>query len=185
MEREMMEFLDGIKAIGMILVVMAFIAMVEAVIPLHRRNSWSKSHIVPNLAVTLVTFGTNLFLNAPILIGLLWLEANGYGLFNLFAMNPVVEIIASVLVLDLAWYATHVTMHKVPSLWPYHVVHHSDPFVDMTTTARQHPGESLLRYVFLAGFGFTCGVSPAGFAAYKIWQVLSGMLGSRNGLKLP
>ena len=41
-----------------------------------------------------------------------------------------------------------VAMHKLPALWRFHRVHHSDPLVDVTTTIRQHPGESLIRYAF-------------------------------------
>jgi sterol desaturase/sphingolipid hydroxylase (fatty acid hydroxylase superfamily) len=120
----------------------------------------------------------------PILLGLVWLNAHGYGLFALLAMPAAVEIVAAVLVLDLAWYATHVTMHRLAVLWPWHLIHHSDPFVDVTTTARQHPGESLLRYIFLAAFAFACGVSPEGFAAYKLAQVAFGMFEHAN-IRLP
>lgn len=179
-----MEFQAGISTIGMILIAMAVLALVEIVIPLRDRTTWSKRHILPNLAVTLLTFATNLLLNIPILLGLLWLEAKDYGLFNMFAINPAIQIVATVLVLDLAWYVTHVAMHKVPRFWQYHVVHHSDPFVDVTSTARQHPVESVVRYLFLAAFGFACGVSPAGFAAYKVWQILSGLMEHSN-IRLP
>ena len=50
----------------------------------------------------------------------------------------------SVLALDLAVYAQHVAMHKVPWLWRLHRVHHADVDVDVTTGVRFHPIEFLL-----------------------------------------
>lgn len=179
-----MEFEAGIKTIGTILAVMAIVALVEAIVPLRERTEWSRRHILPNLAITLLTFATNLMLNVPILIGLVWLERQGYGLLNTVDIDPAAELIVAILVLDLAWYATHVSMHRAACLWRFHVIHHSDPFVDVTTTARQHPGESLFRYIVLAAFGFGFGVSPAGFASYKVWQALSGMFEHSN-IRLP
>ncbi len=42
------------------------------------------------------------------------------------ACRAAVAWVVSVLVLDLAVYAQHVAMHKVPWLWPLHRVHHAD-----------------------------------------------------------
>jgi sterol desaturase/sphingolipid hydroxylase (fatty acid hydroxylase superfamily) len=184
LEHMSMEFVANIKPIGMILVVMALIALVETAIPLRQRTEWSRRHLLPNLAITLLTFATNLILNVPLLLGLVWLQGQGYGLLNQGRFGPGAEVLASVVLLDLAWYATHVSMHRLPQLWRFHMIHHSDPFVDVTTTARQHPGESLYRYLLLAVFGFGFGVSPAGFAAYKVAQILSGMFEHSN-IRLP
>jgi sterol desaturase/sphingolipid hydroxylase (fatty acid hydroxylase superfamily) len=131
-----------------------------------------------------VTFATNLVFNIPLLLGLLWLQSRGWGLFNALALPPLVELGGAVLVLDLAWYVTHVTLHKVPALWRFHAVHHSDPFVDVTTTIRQHPGESVIRYLYLAAFAFAVGAAPAAFAIYRVWSALHGLFEHAN-LKLP
>jgi len=77
-----------------------------------------------------------------------------------------------------------VTMHKARALWPFHAIHHSDPMVDVTTAIRQHPGESLVRYGFLAAFGFAAGVSPAAFAIYRVWSALHGLTEHAN-VRLP
>ncbi|MEP6711575.1 MAG: sterol desaturase family protein [Ferruginibacter sp.] len=51
-------------------------------------------------------------------------------------------------------------MHKVKSLWMFHLVHHSDSIVDVSTTLREHPGENFIRlcftllWVFLTGAFF-------------------------------
>jgi sterol desaturase/sphingolipid hydroxylase (fatty acid hydroxylase superfamily) len=71
-------------------------------------------------------------------------------------------------------------MHRVPLLWRYHRVHHSDPMVDVTTTIRQHPGESVIRYVSLVAASLALGASPAAFAVYRGWSVLNGLLEHAN-----
>ena len=53
------------------------------------------------------------------------------------------------MLLDLigAW-LIHLVEHKVKWMWKFHVVHHSDRFVDTTTANRHHPVESMFRAVF-------------------------------------
>ncbi|MFL5298158.1 MAG: sterol desaturase family protein [Phenylobacterium sp.] len=178
-----MNYITSLQTGGVLFAAMACLALVEALIPLRARNAWSRRHVLPNLALTFITFASNLLLNIPILIVLTWQQAHHLGLFNA-ALLPTAAMLAGVLVLDLAWYVTHVTMHKVPALWRFHAVHHSDPIVDVTTTIRQHPGESLIRYAFLATFAFGFGVPPAGFALYRLWSALHGLTEHAN-LRLP
>jgi sterol desaturase/sphingolipid hydroxylase (fatty acid hydroxylase superfamily) len=47
-------------------------------------------------------------------------------------------------------YLVHYVEHKVKFLWRFHLIHHSDTWVDTTTANRHHPGESVLRFVFTA-----------------------------------
>ena len=39
-------------------------------------------------------------------------------------------------------------MHMWSPMWPFHQVHHSDDFVDATTTYRTHPVETVWRFMF-------------------------------------
>ncbi len=174
----------NLTTIGVLLLAMAFLSVVEAVIPLRKRGAWNAKHLVPNLALTLVTVVLSAALNVGILLGLAWVQSAGWGLLNLVAMPAVPEMLLGIVALDLAWYATHVSMHKSSLLWRLHSVHHSDPAVDVTTTIRQHPGETLIRYVYLAAFGFAAGVSPVAFAVYRLWSALHGQLEHAN-IRLP
>lgn len=62
--------------------------------------------------------------------------------------------------LDLGEYVYHLLMHKIKGLWMFHVVHHTDRVVDVSTTLREHPGENLIRnsftllWVFISGTMF-------------------------------
>lgn len=62
-----------------------------------------------------------------------------HGLLTPLALPLVVEAIIGVLVTDLASYALHRVSHGVRPLWLLHVVHHSDPHLDVTTGLRFHP----------------------------------------------
>jgi sterol desaturase/sphingolipid hydroxylase (fatty acid hydroxylase superfamily) len=179
-----MEVVDSLKGIAALLAIMALLSLVELLIPLRARGVWNRQHLVPNLTLTLISFTMGLVLNALLLLGLLWFEAMGRGLFNAWAVPPLVAFAGGILALDLAWYVTHVSLHKSATLWRFHNVHHSDPALDVTTTVRQHPGEGLIRYAFLAVFGFGFGVSPAAFAVYRVWSVVNGMFEHAN-ISLP
>jgi len=111
---------------------------------------------------------------------LVWLEANGFGLLRVVALPPLLAGFVPVLFLDFSFYVAHVAMHAVPSFWRYHRVHHADPAVDVTTSIRQHPGESVIRYVFMAAFAFAIGPSPGAFAVYRVWSALNALLEHAN-----
>jgi sterol desaturase/sphingolipid hydroxylase (fatty acid hydroxylase superfamily) len=54
------------------------------------------------------------------------------------------SFVVGFLLLDFLNYAVHRAQHTVPFLWRFHVLHHSDPDVDVTTSVRHHPIEYLL-----------------------------------------
>ena len=174
----------NLMTISAIFAAMLFLSIVETVIPLRKRGAWNGRHLIPNLALAALTIAFSAALNIGMLLGLVWLEARGWGLLNLIMLPAAVEIVIVVAALDLAWYATHVSMHKSTLLWRFHAVHHSDPAVDVTTTIRQHPGETVIRYLYLAAFGFAVGASPLAFAIYRAWSALHGLFEHAN-IRLP
>jgi sterol desaturase/sphingolipid hydroxylase (fatty acid hydroxylase superfamily) len=68
----------------------------------------------------------------------------GWGLFNLLALPFWLEVVAAVLLLDLAIYLQHLLMHRVPLLWRLHRVHHADLDIDLTTGSRFHTIEIIV-----------------------------------------
>ena len=63
----------------------------------------------------------------------LWANANGYGLFNLIEISPVLTGLICFIILDFAVWLEHVMSHKWQWLWRIHRVHHSDTGFDVTT----------------------------------------------------
>ena len=174
----------SLTTVGAILASMAAVALLETAIPLRARGRWNRAHLGPNLALTFLTFATNAVFNVALVLALAWLQASGLGLLQLFSPRPLLEVGIVLLVLDFSFYVAHVAMHTVPSFWRFHRVHHSDPALDVTTTIRQHPGESVLRYAFLAVFACALGASPGAFAVYRAASALNGLFEHAN-LRMP
>ncbi len=94
--------------------------------------------------------------------GLWWWAAatsaqHGFGLLHHLPWPAAVETAFAVLLLDAWTYAWHRLNHRIPFLWRFHRVHHSDPHMDVTTANRFHLGEialsSLLRVPLIALLG--------------------------------
>jgi len=171
---------SSISTVGAILAAMAVVALLETALPLHARGRWHQVHLGPNLALTFITFGTNIVFNGALVMTLMWLQPTGLGLLHMFELPALVTVLVVVLVLDFSFYVAHVTMHRIPALWRFHRVHHSDPVVDVTTTIRQHPGEGIIRYAFMAPFAVALGASPGAFAIYRSWSALNALLEHAN-----
>jgi len=177
-------FESAFSTIGYILALMGILALAESLVPLHARGRWNRAHLAPNLALTFLTFGTNLFLNAGVLAAVIWLESRDLGLLRWLCVPPLPAALIAVAALDFSFYLAHVSWHRLPSLWRFHAVHHSDPAVDVTTTVRQHPVEGLLRYAAMAAMAIAIGPSPAAFAAYRAASAISALLEHSN-LRVP
>jgi sterol desaturase/sphingolipid hydroxylase (fatty acid hydroxylase superfamily) len=167
-----------------ILGMMAVVALIEGAVPLHARSRWNRAHLGPNLALTFITFATNVVFNGALVMALTRLQSDRIGLLYAVTLPPLLTGVIVVLALDLSFYAAHVAMHKIPGFWRFHRVHHSDPAVDVTTTIRQHPGEGVIRYAFMAAFAIPLGAGPGAFAVYRTWSALSGLLEHGN-VRLP
>jgi sterol desaturase/sphingolipid hydroxylase (fatty acid hydroxylase superfamily) len=173
-----------VSRIGVILLAMTVLALIEAAIPLRPRTRSSRAHLGPNLALTLLTLGANLVFTGALVLALAWQHAHGIGLLNVLDVPPVVQLVTVVLVLDLAYYLLHVAMHSQPVLWRVHRVHHSDAAVDVTTTIRQHPGETAIRFAAIVAVALPLGARPGDFAIYQLLVALTGLLEHAN-VRLP
>jgi len=171
---------SGFSTIGSLLAGMAILAAVETLIPLQIRGRWSRAHLAPNLALTFITFATNLFLNAGVLALVIWLQSRHFGVLTWLSLPPLPAALLAVAAFDFAFYAAHVSWHKWPSLWRFHAVHHSDPAVDVTTAIRQHPVEGVLLFAAIAVMAIAVGPSPAVFASYRGASALNALLEHSN-----
>ena len=79
-----------------------------------------------------------------------WTDENHFGILQLIPnTNPWIVMLIGLILLDLIGaYLVHFIEHKVKYLWKFHLVHHSDIWVDTTTANRHHPGESVIRFAF-------------------------------------
>ena len=111
-------------------------------------------------------------------------EVGGWGLFNILNWHNGVEFFLAVVFLDFAIYLQHVVVHKVPLFWRFHVVHHSDIDLDVSSGLRLHPVEILASMLYKIGIIFLLG--PASMAVLAFEAILNGMsLFSHSNIKLP
>lgn len=94
--------------------------------------------------------------------------------------HPLLAFLAVFLLLDLGEYGYHVIMHKVKRLWMFHMVHHSDPSVDITTTLREHPGENLIRLSFTLLWVFISGAALWMLLLRQLIQAFSTLVAHIN-----
>lgn len=86
--------------------------------------------------------------------------------------------------LDFGEYIYHVIMHKVKKLWMFHLVHHSDRVVDVSTTLREHPGENIIRLSFTLLWVFMSGAVFWALLLRQIIQAFTTLFAHMN-LRIP
>ncbi len=125
--------------------VLAAMALWEVAAPRRRLEIPRVIRWTNNLALVVVDT-VILRLSFPILaVGLaVMAEERSWGLFNNIHAPVWIDIVVSILFLDLAIYLQHVMFHAVPGLWRLHRMHHADLDFDATTGLRFHPVEILI-----------------------------------------
>ncbi|MEK7358511.1 MAG: sterol desaturase family protein, partial [Bdellovibrionota bacterium] len=69
-----------------------------------------------------------------------------------------VRVAISFLILDYTLFVVHYLNHRIPFLWRFHLVHHADMDMDVTTSIRFHFGELACSSFFRVGFIFIFGI---------------------------
>src|SRR6218665_218632 len=134
----------------------------------YKKNKWR--HASVNMFFTIIHLIIHTFLAILIILLSDWCKAQGFGLVYWLHAGVWVTIIISALALDFfGGWLVHIVQHKIPLLWRFHVIHHADNNVDVTTGLRHHPVESLLRGLF---FFMAIILSGAPMYAVMIFQTL-------------
>jgi sterol desaturase/sphingolipid hydroxylase (fatty acid hydroxylase superfamily) len=116
----------------------------------------------------------NAVVTALIFVGLWWTaaswaESRPFGLLHWLTLPVWIEWLIAILLFDAWTYYWHRINHRIPFLWRFHCVHHSDPHMDVTTANRFHIGEiifsSLLRVPLIALLG-------AGIEQLAVYEIL-------------
>ena len=113
-------------------------------------NKWQ--HALINLFFTMTTILVNFLLAFLLLWISEWTTTENFGILHLLPnMNLWFYTIVGLLFMDfIGAYMPHYVQHKIKFLWRFHLVHHTDAFVDTTTANRHHPTESIIRFFFTA-----------------------------------
>ena len=150
----------------------AFFWLIETAIPLFKFDYNKRHHAGINIFFTVTTMIVNFCLALILLKSADWAIENHFGLLNwLPKFNIWIYTIVGLLLLDLIGaYLIHLIEHKVKFLWRFHLIHHTETWIDTTSANRHHPGESVLRFIFT-----TLGVLIVGTPMWMVflYQTLS------------
>lgn len=80
----------------------------------------------------------------------------------------VPRVAVAVVLLDLVTYGLHRAYHRVPFLWRFHAVHHTDLDLDVSSASRFHTGEVLLSSAAKLGLVAALGLPSAGLVAFEV-----------------
>ena len=152
-----------------------FFWIIEGAIPLtrlqYKRNKLQ--HAGVNFTFTLIHLVLHTGLALLIIQLSDWCNRAGFGLVYWTQAGIGLTILIGVLALDFSSWMVHWVMHNQPTLWRFHVIHHSDTQVDVTTGLRHHPGDSLLRGLFFLLLIFISGAPMYSVMIYQTLVVFS------------
>ncbi|MFH6963417.1 sterol desaturase family protein [Flavobacterium plurextorum] len=150
----------------------AFFWIIENTFPLFQMKYHKWQHAGINFFLTFTTIIINFVLAFILIKTASWTTENHFGILQWLPEIPIwLYTIIGLLLLDLIGaYLVHFIQHKAKFLWRFHVIHHTDTWIDTTTANRHHPGESIIRFVFT-----TLGVLIVGSPMWMVflYQTLS------------
>ena len=123
--------------------------LIESAVPLFANTYGKWKHAGINFFFTFTTILVNFILAFILVSASEWVVAADVGLLQWVNLPVWAVLIVGLPLLDLIGaYAAHWTEHRIPVLWRFHLVHHTDQHIDTTSANRHHPGESVIRFVF-------------------------------------
>jgi sterol desaturase/sphingolipid hydroxylase (fatty acid hydroxylase superfamily) len=137
----------SVDAVALVALSAAFGALLaaEAVWPLRRRVRPRGERLVTNCVLAVPAALVVRLAVVPVGVATAVLaERASIGLLRWLTLPPLLAWPLAALLLDYTMYVWHRLNHVVPALWRFHLVHHTDLDLDVSTAVRFHAGELLL-----------------------------------------
>lgn len=156
---------------GAIILVAIFIILfiLETKFHLRKRIQQRRTRIIINFIVSLPGFVLLRFLLLPVMV---WLAIQNkhwhFGINYLYTSSSSIHFAIGFLLLDYGNYLWHIILHKMPLMWRFHLVHHTDLDLDVTTAFRFHFGEMIGSVFFRGAMVVITGASPLLVVIYEI-----------------
>lgn len=127
-----------------------FFWILESGFPLLKMQYKKWNHAAINFFFTFTTIIINFSLAFILLKASVWVAENQFGIIHWFNIKSLwIQALAGLLLMDLIGaYAAHWVQHRTKWMWKFHLIHHTDTWLDTTSANRHHPGESVIRFVF-------------------------------------
>lgn len=162
----MIEFLGNIQPL---LLLFMFILMysVENIFPYLKKPEKYGQHYKRNYATSAISFVINALMGSIVVMVIVVANERHWGLLNLVKMPEYAKIIIGMLLFDFGSYLTHNLQHKVPFLWRFHRVHHSDFHLNSSSSLRFHPVDVVVSQCIYQSIGAAViGMPIAAFVIY-------------------
>ncbi len=137
-----------------------------------------------NLGVSLLNIALLSLLPFSAVWGAWWAEQHAVGLLLLFELPFVVQVLLSLLLLDMLIYAQHRLFHIVPMLWRLHRMHHADCELDVSSGVRFHPLEAILSMLIKCAAIIALGVPVLAVVIFEVGLNAMAMFNHAN-VRLP
>ncbi|MDB2610224.1 sterol desaturase family protein [Amylibacter sp.] len=179
---------DTILRLTFFLSILIILIMAEILLPKKKRIHNRKDRWITNGFITLInTASVNIVHIAIPLIAIVAAVdvSNGkIGLFNIINFPIWIEIILTVIILDLIIWGQHFLSHKIPFVWRFHRMHHTDRDLDVTTAVRFHPFEIIFSMFIKITSIYILGASAIAVIIFEI--MLNGMaMFNHANLRIP
>jgi len=128
-------------------VLLALLWTIESLAPMFAGRNRRLSHIATNFALAAInTLIATAFAFA--IFGVTeWARTRPFGLLNLTPMPPWLHWLGAIVLFDCWQYWWHRFNHRMPLLWRFHAVHHSDAEMDASSGVRFHTGEMVFSFL--------------------------------------
>lgn len=137
--------------------------------PLRRWVQGLRRRLVTNVGVAVPTFIVLRLVLIPAEVAVAyWAAQHQVGLLYLASLPSWLHGVFAFLLLDYLLYVWHWLNHRVPILWRFHNVHHTDLDLGVSTAFRFHFGEMLLSAVFRALGVLLIGAGPVAVLVYEV-----------------
>jgi sterol desaturase/sphingolipid hydroxylase (fatty acid hydroxylase superfamily) len=170
---------DFLTSAAVILSVMAAAALIETAVPMFMTKPWTHPRRTANLGLTAVSLVSNWLLASIAALAAVWLRPAGA--FAGLSWPMWAQVLVGIVILDFSvGYLSHRAMHMWSPMWRFHQVHHSDDFVDVTTTYRTHPVETVWRFMFAIIPIWLLGLPAPAVVIQRLLQATNGVIEHAN-----
>ena len=162
---------DTLDREGTLILIAVFVVLflAETFFQLRKRVQKRWRRIFINTVVSLPSFAALRLLFIPAMVWVAYKnESIGFGLNYLYELPQWLEFVIAFILLDYTIYIWHVLLHRLPLLWRFHIVHHTDLDLDVTTAIRFHFGELFASLIYRGAAVFLIGASPLMVLIYEI-----------------
>ncbi len=179
------ETTEVLISLGCLLGLLLALAALEAALPRRPREVSRARRWPSNLGISALNqLFLRLLLPASAVALAAYAEQQHLGLLGQVELAAWLEVVAAVLVLDLAIYLQHRIYHALPLLWRFHRMHHADVEFDVTTGIRFHPVSVFLSALIKLGVVFAIGAAPMAVLIFEVLLNATSLFNHSN-LRIP